>query len=173
MDSDIIFREKGSMWQDQHYYSIDKEGAEMYLAARNEVIDTNLISKISQICHGYLLVTLTTKIVPKTGESYTDYICDCKGFAGQVECQHITAAQALKDELSIDELTAKIIPGRRGRREKNAKRIPKLSDVDQQVRGPLSARSAEAQHGEKVDHLNSDKGDPLIGRVTSYSGDFI
>jgi len=166
MEAGIIFRASGRMWQDRPHYSIEREGAEAYLAARDGVIETNLISKMSEICHGYHLVTLSIKM-DKTGEDYTDYICDCKGFAGQVECSHIIASQALEDELSIDELTAKIIPGRRGRREKNTDPTPKLSDVDQEVRGPLSVRNAEAQYGEKVAFLDVDTDDILFGRVTS------
>jgi hypothetical protein len=165
MDEGFVFRASGFMWQDNDGNTINEEGAMQYLAARNGLIQTSLISKMSKICYGYHLVTFTTKMDPETGETFTDYVCDCKGFAGQVECSHITAAQALEDEICLDDLTAKIIPGRRGRKETNRDPIPKLADADQHVVGPLSSKAAEAQYGEKV--AIEDDGDILIGNVTS------
>jgi hypothetical protein len=159
MNEGFVFRASGFMWQDNDGNSINEEGAMEYLAARNGLIQTHLISKMSKICYGYHLVTLTTKMDPETGETFTDYVCDCKGFAGQVECSHITAAQALEDEICLDDLTAKIIPGRRGRKGKNREPIPKLADADQHVVGPLLSKAAEVQYGENVAIL--------IGNVTS------
>lgn len=74
IDEGVIFRARGFMWQDDDSNSIDEEGAATYMAARNGIIDTPLISKMSKICHGYHLVTLKNKWDMNTGEDYIDYV---------------------------------------------------------------------------------------------------